>query len=128
MKKMPSPRFQLKWEKNPDSEDWRQRVCIYSLVIPLNKSDVRRGECGIPENEKKDEIELVISRTRVRGGTAKSAYPVHEGIVDTPFRDYSHALWDRDNLGEHIPIVAVCENVWNIVENEKSNTSEPNER
>ncbi len=105
---MPCPRLEFRWVK--ESESWYERECVYSLVIPLRELDIRSTDVeGTPR-----ELSLEIGRTRVTGGSGEA--PIHEGKVDTPFRDHSHAIWDREALGNHLPIVAVCEDISTLVE------------
>ena len=105
---MPCPRLEFRWEMEEDS--WYARICKYSLVLPLRKTDIRHTDVeGNPT-----EMTLEIGSTRVTGGDGTR--PIHEGKVDTPFRDHSHALWDREALGNHLPIIAVCEDVATLVE------------
>lgn len=106
MEGLPSPRLELEWK--PISNDWEERECIYSLVIPLREHDIRR------EDNNKSELKIEIGRTTVKGGR----YPVNNGKVDTPFRDGVHAMWDAKIL--NLPVWAVCDtyatNVLSLVE------------
>lgn len=107
---MPCPRLEFRWFKDDESCDWRSRHCVYSLVIPLRELDIRSTDVeGNPR-----EMSLEIGRTDVGGGNGDA--PIHKGKVDTPFRDHSHAIWDREALGRHLPIVAVCGDVATLVE------------
>ena len=112
---MPCPRLEFRWEKEGDS--WYARECVYSLVIPLGELDIR---CTDVEGNPR-ELSLEISRTRVTGGNGDP--PIHDGKVDTPFRDGAHAQWDCDALGGHLPIVAVCGDVATTVEKQPKRTS-----
>lgn len=109
---LPCPRFELRWENI--SGDWTDRECIYSLVIPLEYHDIRAedadGNLGV-----NTEQSLEIGRTKVSGGHPGVA-PIANGVVATPFRDGVHAMWDSAALGGHIPIVAVCDGAWDVVE------------
>ena len=107
--KKPCPRFQFKWVKV--GLNWEKRICIYSLILPLKKLDVRHTD----GNNNPTEQVLEISRTNVTDGNGEP--PIYAGIVNTPFRDGVHAQWDNEALGGHISIIAVCENFWNIVKN-----------
>ena len=103
MKKLPAPRLELKWQQARKG-DWYNRVCVYSLILPLTKYDIRReGKNG---KRVRSTIKLEIGRTNVQGG--RNEPPIYEGKVSTPFRDGAHAHWDSDALGG-IPIYAVCE-------------------
>jgi hypothetical protein len=92
--KLLAPRLELLWDKQ-DGE----RTCIYSLVIPLRESDLRR------ENSKgkdvRNVLKLKMGKTIVDGGVS-----VQDGVVESPHRDGCHALWDSKVLG--IPAYAVC--------------------
>jgi len=104
---MPCPRLELRWVKS--GESWYERECVYSLVFPLGELDIRSTDVeGNPR-----ERSLEISRTKVRGGNGEP--PICDGEVYTPYRDGAHAFWDRDALGGHLPIVAVCEDVATLV-------------
>lgn len=96
------PRLEFKWVKT--GADWRERECIYFLVLPLGEHDMRReDEHG---NKIHDENYVELGRTSVNGGRATP--PVWEdGTVETTFRDGAHAQWDSLALG-NIPIFAVC--------------------
>jgi hypothetical protein len=102
MKKLPAPRLELKW-KQATKGYWYNRVCIYSLILPLTKYDIRReGKNG---KRVRSTIALEIGRTNVQGG--RNEPPIYNGKVSTPFRDGAHAQWDSESLG-NIPIYAVC--------------------
>ena len=102
---IPCPRLEFRWEKV--SEDWLERLCVYSLVLPLKKHDIRRTD--VEGNPK--ELRLEIGRTKVKSGEG----PVFDGGVDVPLRDGAHAHWDNEALGGHLPVVAICEDTWSIV-------------
>jgi hypothetical protein len=106
--KIPCPRFEFKWVKTGAS--WISRECIYSLVIPLRELDIRHTDNPGNPTEKT----LEIGRTEVNGGNGEP--PMNDGMVNTPFRDGAHARWDNESLGGHLPIVAVCDDFWNLVE------------
>jgi len=99
--KLPCPRLELLWNKQEGI-----RTCIYTLVIPLRESDLRR------ENSKgkdvRDVLKLKIGKTIVDGGVS-----VREGVVETPYRDGCHALWDSKALG--IPAYAVCGDTFTLI-------------
>ena len=103
---MPCPRLELEWIKT--GADWRNRECIYSLVLPLGEYDIRRGEdCS--------ECKAEIGRTTVTGGNGKP--PISEnGGVEAPFRDGAHSKFDAEALGGHIPRVAVCGDAFTVLE------------
>lgn len=107
--KLPSPRFELRWNKT--GEDWKDSECVYSFVFPLGEYDIRRGD----EEPKRDEIALEIGKTKCNGGDGKR--PIEsDGKVRTPYRDGAHAHWDQQAIGTHIPIIAVCEDVFTVIE------------
>ena len=112
---MPCPRLEFRWIK--EGESWYERECVYSLVLPFGKYDIRHTD---PEDHPTEKV-LEIGRTRVTGGNGDP--PIYDGKVDTPFRDGAHAQWDCDALGGHIPIVAVCGDVATIVEKQPKRTS-----
>lgn len=101
MKKIPAPRLELLWDKQEGI-----RTCTYSLVIPLMEGDIRR------ENSKgkivRDVLKLMIGKTRVDGGVS-----VQDGVVETPFRDGAHALWDSQKL--KLPIYAVYGDTFTLI-------------
>ncbi len=107
---MPCPRLEFRWLMTGDS--WSERECVYSLVIPLREFDIRR------ENEDGESVFtekfIEIGRTDVRG--YRAGPPIYEdGTIYTPFRDGAHARFDNEALGGHLPIVAVCGDVWQIL-------------
>ena len=108
MEYLPVPRFEFRWSKI--GESWNDRICVYSLVLPLGDFDIRRTD----SLDGSTETVLEIGKTRVSGGVGEP--PISDDKVHTPFRDYSHAKWDNESLGGHIPIVAVCGDAWNFVE------------
>jgi len=97
---IPCPRFEFLWIRPLDEQkSWR---CLYSLVIPLSKYDIRRGE------DDKSELSMGIGETKV--GLSGGGTPIEaDGSVMTPFRDGAHAQWDCKSLGGHIPIVSIFE-------------------
>jgi len=92
--KLPCPRLELLWDKQEGV-----RTCTYTLVIPLKEGDLRR------ENSKgkdvRNVLKLKIGKTTVDGGVS-----IQNGVVETPYRDGAHALWDSKVL--KLPIYAVC--------------------
>lgn len=124
MKKLPCPRLELRWTKhhNPKEETggesgWYHRQCVYSLVIPLRDLDLRRENSEGKQVRK--ELKLVIRTTNVSGGVSYLP-PIHEGVVDTPFRDGAHIQWDHAALGYNIPMVAVCGKKFTIIKRNNS--------
>ncbi|MCR8922691.1 hypothetical protein NO559_07910 [Dasania sp. GY-MA-18] len=108
---MPCPRLELEWIKT--GADWRKRECVYSLVLPLGEYDIRRES---KDGEKaRNETKAELGRTAVTGGNGQP--PIWEdGKVETPFRDGAHSKFDAEALGGHIPRVAVCGDVFTILE------------
>lgn len=96
---MPAPRLQFTWIA--ESEDWSHKSCIYTLVLPLRKLDIRRES----ENGQKvrREWHAELGTTMSTGGKR----PVFDGRVDSPFRDGAHAQWDSEILGG-LTVYAVC--------------------
>lgn len=111
MANLPCPRFEFRWAQ---IDGWHQRECRYSLVLPLRKHDIRREK---NDGVELDEISLLIGTTKVTGGDGKRPIAV-DGTVHTPFRDFAHAQWDCESLGGQVPIVAVCEDVFAVIEHE----------
>lgn len=97
---LPTPRLQFTWL--PLNDTWTAKECLYTLVLPLRKLDIRSED----ENGKsvKREFHCRIGMTTSTGGRR----PVFDERVDTPFRDGAHARWDSEVLGG-LPIYAVCE-------------------
>lgn len=101
---VPCPRLELRWEPcNIEVEsidcNWK---CTYSLVFPLGEHDLRSTDVDGNPREMSLEIGSTLSRIH------PPSTPVVNGEVTTPYRDGAHAQWDRDALGGHIPIVAMC--------------------
>lgn len=105
--KLPSPRLELRWKKIGDT--WEESQCTYSLVIPLKEGDIRGDFEGNPTEQI-----LEINTTKV--STNYLHAPIFNGVVDTPSKDEMHAVWDKEALGNHLPIVAICEETWSLVE------------
>jgi hypothetical protein len=92
--KLPCPRLELLWDKEVG-----ERICTYTLVIPLKEGDIRRQNSKGKDVRKV--LKLKIGKTFVNGGVS-----IQNGVVEAPYRDGSHALWDSKALG--IPAYAVC--------------------
>ena len=111
--KLPCPRFELRWkEVEPVKGDMGGRgwECEYALVIPLGQYDIRHTDAeGNPT-----ELRAELGKTRRYGG----GEPVHDGVVDVPYRDGAHARWDKAALGTKAPIVAVYGEHFSIVDDE----------
>jgi len=108
---MPCPRFELEWTK--DGKDWNKRICTYSLVIPLGEFDVRREDQD--GNNVRTEVKAELGKTSVRSSDYKA--PIwDDGTVQMPYRDGCHAIFDRKALGGHIPIVAICGDVFSVAD------------
>lgn len=81
------------------------------MLFPLGEYDIRRTDAE--GNEYRSEFKVELGRTKVTGG--RDTPPIWEdGTVEMPFRDGAHAKFDKRALGDHIPIVAVCGNVFSI--------------
>jgi hypothetical protein len=114
--KLPLPRLQLRWEKNPDYQtgkpgsdyEWR---CHYELVIPLDKYDVRRDvyKNGRLLKRKLPHLVVPIKPPQLRGSDQEPCRAL-DGTrhCDTPFRDGVHAKkWDAKVLGNQ-PIYVIA--------------------
>lgn len=109
---LPAPRIQF--EHVPSVDGWGVSWCIYWMVLPLRPHDIRReGEDGVAVY---DEWFVPMGQTMKRGA---SQPPVHNGKVQTPFRDGAHARFDMETLGVVIPIYATCQGVNTLIENPK---------
>lgn len=110
---LPAPRLQLTWFDL--SGDWSERACAYSIVIPLDKYDIRaeddEGRHGVNK-----ETHGNLGLTMVSGGALNPAKRV--GGPDSPFRDGAHSLWDSRALGS-IPIYVVCGNAYRRLEEKR---------
>ena len=116
---MPCPRLEFRWERISEDGDfgrfnWK---CVYSLVLPLGEHDIRSTD--VEGNPREKALEIGVTRSNIGHGYS----PVREGKVETPFRDGTHAKWDCDALGGHLPIVAVCGDVATLVEKQPKRTS-----
>lgn len=109
---LPCPRFELRWEMT--GSDWRERECVYSLVIPIRPYDARAEVDDSGPVETESELRVALGLTICGGGDGKP--PIHDGIVDTPYRDHAHSQWACEGLGGTIPIVAVCGDVHSIID------------
>jgi hypothetical protein len=81
----------------------------YELVIPLTETDCRgtwdhRGGKRPKSHrriwlDKKNNRHIPLGRTNV--GTSNQDYPfsLRDGVIDLPFRDGAHCLWDNEKLG-----------------------------
>jgi len=106
---LPLPRLEFNWSKKDDS--WEFRICDYYLVLPLGTYDIRAegdDEDGEHHFGFYNEFKVLIGKTKVEGGNDDP--PIHDGKVDTPFRDTAHIQYDNRSLGGHLPMYAVCEN------------------
>lgn len=108
METLPCPRLELRWIKT--GETWSKRECVYSLVLPVDEHDIRQDQDNCANNE----LTIEIGRTAVTSGPGDEP-PIFGGSVDTPFRDGAHSIWDQKALGNHIPRVAVCGDVFTIL-------------
>jgi hypothetical protein len=102
---LPCPRLELRWVDLPEPDVDHHTytvVCEYSFVFPLNEPlDIRAQrdrEDGTTEYGVVRECKALIGRT-LSTGTAASHYSDKLDEVFAPFRDGSHALWDRIHFG-----------------------------
>ncbi|MFG1376120.1 hypothetical protein [Xanthobacter autotrophicus] len=90
---LPAPRLQFRWVPNEHADyEW---IVFYELVLPLGKYDCRReGPKGAS-----GELALEIGKT-LRGSSQTCPN-------DKPYRDGTHANWDNEALGGHLPIIVI---------------------
>ena len=95
--KLPYPRLELRWRKPTEDELAESDIsanmaCDYVLV--LHKKHNGDARCNTEKGAAKVDVEYVLNTT-MRGG----GFPlVHNGVVDTPYRDGAHAMWDAEVL------------------------------
>lgn len=107
---LPLPRLEFNWVKEDENSDsWEERICLYQLVLPIDKCDIRSG--FNEDIDFCDEWRVDIGQTHTSGMNK----PISNGKVDTPFRDYSHMQIDNLSLG-NLPMYAVCEDVYTLIE------------
>jgi len=94
---LPTPRLQLRWSS--------PARCHYELVVMLGGHDIRRD---LADGEQRSRyMAIPLGGTR-RGGSGRDPLMTNdrgEVVVDTPFRDGSHILWDAAQL--RLPAYAV---------------------
>ena len=114
--KLPCPRLQIVWEKDPESEYPNAHIATYELII--HEGEVCRGD--IRANDKDDRpsagvIKVELGKTKTSGG---GSHIDADGNVNTPFRDGVHMLRDAASL--KLPMFAIYEdNVSIIKQNEE---------
>lgn len=101
--RLPTPRLQMRWEVNPDTESRYQYLCHYELVMPLGAHDIRR-EVYNDEGEmtdKRDELVVPMGGPSMRGSNTPPCLCGDGGDLyfDEPYRDGAHAKWDAEVLG-----------------------------
>lgn len=80
--------LEITWQKAEGEGEW---VAAYELVLPVHPGDIRDGE------HKKGYIRVPISSTKTH--VTSKFFPIDEkGMIETPFRDFHHALWDAKTL------------------------------
>jgi len=107
-KDMPAPRLELRWKDETGLRDGYTVVCVYSLVLKLDKYD-RRAERYDEDGQSLDgfyEYPVEMGKT-LSDHDAESRYHSRPDCIDTPFRDGAHAHWDTRQLG-NLPIYAVA--------------------
>jgi len=83
------PCLEITWQKAEGEGEW---VANYELVLPVHAGDIRDGE------HHKGYIRVPISKTKTH--VTSKFFPVDQkGVIETPFRDFSHARWDARTLG-----------------------------
>lgn len=113
-KDMPCPRIELRWMENDGSKPAYPAseyplVCRYSLVIPLDRLDIRAegyGDHGETIYGAKRELAVEMGNT-FSSGSLERLYDAESDTVREPFRDGAHASWDAPHVGNP-PIYAVC--------------------
>jgi hypothetical protein len=75
-------------------------------VIPLQEADLRRENSR--GKDVRNILKLKMGKTLVDGGVS-----VRNGIVESPYRDGCHALWDSKVLG--IPAYAVYGDTFTLI-------------
>lgn len=114
-KDMPAPRLELRWRDIPRNERGYCVECIYSLVLSLDRYDIRAERYDDDGNQldgKNTELSIEIGKTFSDGEAAKR---LRGNRIDTPFRDGAHAQWDSKQLG-NLPIYAVADGRAMLVE------------
>lgn len=123
---LPCPRLELNWVPIDElavkeSEVWMYEkagvpvprndwLCEYLMVLPLQSGDIRQVDGCL-------EFPVLITSTRcARNGLS----PVVNGVVEVPWRDGKHIQWDAKALGGHLPMFAVCGEVFTKLEPEQS--------
>ena len=106
---LPAPRLELRWSKAEGQEAWGHSICQYGLVMPLREHDIRRESWKTEDiMSENDEVFYVFGTTKVTRSETRTPYDSRMNVVDTPFRDGAHALWDA-NILNNLPIFATCE-------------------
>lgn len=96
---LPRPRLELRWDEEnappPEGYPTGSKACRYLLVLPLSRWDLRRED----ENgeQVRGALEMEI-RCTIRGGGGPDLIDEDRQVIDTPFRDHSHATWDSHVL------------------------------
>jgi len=103
---LPMPRIELRWDKVED--DWSKRICEYLFIFPLESYDIRRERENEPDV---DHFTVEIGSTSISGGR----HPINGDIIDTPFRDGTHAKLDAKHFGNP-PVYAVCDGLAMLIE------------
>lgn len=101
--KLPCPRLQIVWDKDPDSKELNAHIATYELVI--HEGEVCRGD--IRANDKDDRptagvVKVELGKTKSSGGRSRIDA---DGNVETPFRDGVHML--RDAAALYLPMFAI---------------------
>jgi hypothetical protein len=102
MSKLPFPRLELRWRKTTRAErkeNYSNWICLYRLVIHPKTADDARTNTDKGCNKLDVAYDLGMT---FRDGPEPIG---SDGVVDTPFRDGCHAMWDSVSL--HVPVYAV---------------------
>ena len=94
---LPAPRLELRWR---DKLVAGEAYCDYNIVLPLTKHDIRNDgdEAHGPE------LRFRIAYTRTTNKRLE-----YDGVIEVPYRDGSHILWDSRALG--VPAYIVLDNM-----------------
>lgn len=110
VRRLPAPRLQLRWARNPDASCRFGWLCHYELVLPLGEHDIRR-EVYDDDGELSGKVEeLVVAMkepTRRDADCVPCTAMRGERYADSPYRDGAHAKWDATALG-NLPVFVIA--------------------
>lgn len=84
---LPAPRLELRWRRESDGVE---AYCDYNIVFPLHKYDIRKDGY---------EADGPVLRFRLSWTRTTQKKLEYGGIIETPYRDGTHILWDAKALG-----------------------------